>query len=672
VKKDTSPNSLINESSPYLLQHAYNPVHWHSWNSAAFEKAKDTDRLMVISVGYSACHWCHVMERESFENTDVADFMNRHFISIKVDREERPDIDQIYMDAIQLIIGQGGWPLNVIATPDGRPVYACTYLPTEDWLEMLQKLVELKQLYPHKLEEQAESITNGIKRPIGILLNQADSVFDEKMLHTSFLEWEKQIDFEWGGNIGAPKFPMPAALSYLQDYAVFAKSSDAQLAVDVSLQKMARGGIFDHVGGGFSRYSVDKYWFAPHFEKMLYDNAQLISLYSKAYNQSKNGLYKQVVYMTGEFLKRELRDDSGLYCSALDADSEGHEGLYYLWKDEELQQILGDDYKLFAEFFTIRSLGNWKGGYNILFNSVSVKEIANRFHIKPEDVIAEVYQLQKLLLTHRQKRKSPALDYKILCSWNAMQVKAHADAYRSFGDEDFKTSAINTYSTLKRHLQKDDGSLFRKFAKGSASINAFLDDYAFMIDSAIALYQITFEFDYLADARFYADYCIEHFYDEDSGMFFYTSDLDSPLIARKHEIADNVIPSSNSVMGNNLFLLSKLFDSKDYLQYAKQMLLNVEASLKVSNSFMANWLKLYLNFTDHPYELVVTGKRPLELKAEIEKKTNRNCLFISGTEHNLPHLKNKNIHEEKIYICKNNTCFEPVSSVEDAIKLLHH
>lgn len=669
--ESTPPNSLIHQSSPYLLQHAYNPVHWEAWSEAAFVKAKEHNKLVVISIGYSACHWCHVMEHESFENKDVADFMNRHFISIKVDREERPDLDQIYMNAIQLLVGQGGWPLNVIATAEGKPVYACTYLPTENWLELLQKLVEINQTAPYKIEEQANAITAGVNSSIGVSLQAGSENFSRKILDEAYNEWEKHIDFEWGGSLGQPKFPMPIAISFLQDYAHFSQNTLAQSAVDISLQKMARGGIFDHVGGGFARYSVDKYWFAPHFEKMLYDNAQLMSLYSQAYRRNNNGFYKEVVLLTASFLNRELQDECGLYYSALDADSEGTEGKYYVWTSGELQTILEEDYPLFAEYFTVKEQGNWHNGKNILFNSVSVKEIASRFHIKAEDVIAEVYQLQKKLLKERQKRTAPSLDYKMLCSWNALASKGFVDAYKAFANEIYYEKAAGVYSAIKKNLQKQDGSLYRSYSKGKADINAFLDDYAFLIEAAIALYQVSFDNAYLNDARFWTDYCIKHFFDSESGMFYFTSDADPPLIARKHEITDNVIPSSNSVMAHNLFTLGLLFNEKEYVRLSEQMLFNVEASLKVSNEFMANWLKLYAKHIESPFEIVFTGKNALSKRADFDKQCDLYYITIGGDDLSIPHLHHKNLSDDLIYVCKNKHCFAPVQSVEDALATVY-
>ncbi|MEA3443827.1 MAG: thioredoxin domain-containing protein, partial [Bacteroidota bacterium] len=587
--KNIFTNQLINESSPYLLQHAHNPVNWHPWGQEALDKARDENKLIIISIGYSACHWCHVMEHESFEDEEVASFMNDNFVAIKVDREERPDIDQIYMNAVQLINGSGGWPLNCIALPDGRPVWGGTYFRKKQWVDMLTQVLEFVKNSPDKAEQQAESLTEKVQSHDFIFDNTEKSEFTNEDLNSIFINLESNIDITDGGNYGAPKFPMPIGQRFLLHYYYISQNEDALKAVTTTLNKMAGGGIYDQIGGGFARYSTDSYWEVPHFEKMLYDNAQLVSLYSLAYQQSKNPKYKTIVHETLEFIARELKSKEGGFYSSLDADSEGEEGKFYVWTKSELQKLPGNISDLIIDYYQITEKGNWENGKNILLETENKNEIAGKYKISLKELNKQVSEAKKILLEERSKRIRPGLDDKILTSWNALMLKAYVDAYRVFDDKEYLKTALINADFINAKMKSDDNSLNRNYKNGKATINAFLDDYAFTIDAFISLYQATFDEKWLTEAQQLTEYAIEHFYDENTGMFFYTSNTDPELIARKIEVSDNVIPSANSEMAKNLFVLGRYFYNNKYIRKSERMLKNVKQNALRGGVYYSNW-----------------------------------------------------------------------------------
>lgn len=662
-------NALINETSPYLLQHAHNPVDWVTWSDNTLEAAVSDDQLLIISIGYSACHWCHVMEHESFEDESVAELMNNNFLNIKIDREERPDIDHIYMQAIQLITGQGGWPLNVIALPDGRPIYACTYLPKQNWSDLLNNILAIRKNHPHKILEQAEAVTQGLQSN-NLALNPQSTEINEELLDKAFQQWQKRLDNKWGGTEGQPKFPMPSSFNFLLEHAEIKQNKQAQTAFDLTLEKMAQGGLFDHIGGGFARYSTDKYWFAPHFEKMLYDNGQLMSLYATAYIQNNNILYKNTVNKTAQFLKDEMLDSSGLFYSAIDADSEGEEGKFYVWKSDELKTILGDDYAIFADFYAIKERGNWENNTNILFNTISTESIGKKYKLEPEEVLIEIYELNKKLLSERNKRIRPGTDDKMITSWNALAIKGFADAYCAFDQPEYLEIAETAYNAVKKHLLKKDNSLYRTYKNNHAKINAFLDDYALLIQASLALYKVTFSYDYITNAINWTDYCLQYFYDKESLMFNYTSSVDKPLLTKKQEIYDNVIPSSNSVMAHNLYTLGRITSNNTYIRIAKQMLCNIEGSLIQNNEYMGNWLSLYLKFASDQKEIAITGKNINALRKNVFHFYLPTTILVGGSDE-IPLLKGKNKSEDNYYVCINSSCKMPVTNTEDMIRLLN-
>jgi len=651
-------NNLINESSPYLLQHAHNPVNWYPWGEEALEKAKKENKLLIISIGYAACHWCHVMEEESFEDEEVAKFMNDNFIAIKVDREERPDIDKIYMDAVQLLTGRGGWPLNAIALPDGRPIYGGTYFPKENWLSLLSQIVNFVQDNWEKAEEQAAALTKGVRSTEIITLNNEKSDFSINDLHSVFSVWENGIDMVNGGQKGSPKFPMPVGFQYLLHYNYLTDNAAALDSVNNSLIKMAEGGIYDQIGGGFARYSVDDIWKVPHFEKMLHDNAQLVSLYSKAFQQSGNPLFKTIVEETLDFVDRELTSDEGVFYSSLDADSEGEEGKFYVWTYDELVNILGNKSQNVLDYYNVSSVGNWENGSNILFVSAIEEKPDNLNSIKAQ------------LLKERSKRIRPALDDKILTSWNALMIKAYIDAYRVFDNDQYLDRALKAADFILENVQADDERLHRNFKSGNASINGFLDDYSFLIDSFISIYQATFDEKWLIEAEELMKYSLIHFYNKENGMFFYTSDLDPELIARKTEIVDNVISSSNSQMAKNLFVLGQYFYIDDYIGKAETMLNNVKNSALKGSLYFANWDILMAWFASEPYEIAILGDDYESVRKELDKFYMPNAFLSGGSkEGSLELLKYKLVEgQTTIYVCQNKVCQIPVTSVEEAMK----
>lgn len=663
-------NALIHESSPYLLQHAHNPVNWYPWGDEALQKAKAENKMIIISIGYAACHWCHVMEHESFEDTTVAKVMNDHFVCIKVDREERPDVDQVYMAAAQLITGSGGWPLNAIALADGRPFYAGTYFPKKNWIQMLEYFVDMQKKEPAKLVQSAEQVTNGIHMVETVNFKESERTFLMTDLDKQFANMKANLDFKKGGANRAPKFPMPSNWEYLLNYNYLSNNEEALKAVTVTLANMANGGIYDHLEGGFARYSTDAGWHVPHFEKMLYDNSQLVSLYAHAYQQTKDPLYKKVVYETLEFVQHELTSAEGAFYSSLDADSEGEEGKYYVWTKNEIEKILGADADVFSIYYNVTSTGNWEHGKNILFRNETDEATAKKLGLTVTELKSRIDMGKAKLMKERNARVKPGLDDKVLSSWNALMLTGYVDAYRAFGDESFLAKAVNNADFLLKHAIAKDGEMTRNYKNGKASINALLDDYAFTIAAFIDLYQATFEEKWLNEADKLTAYTLEHFFDPKSKMFFYTHNQYSNLISRKMEVADNVIPSSNSEMAKNLFLLGHFFYNEDYISKAKQMLINVEEDVQKNIYFYANWGILQAWLTQSLYEVAITGDDFKNKRQEFDRHYLPDVIFLgSKAQSKLALLENKLVPgQTTIYVCRDKTCKLPVTQVNDALQ----
>ena len=663
-------NKLINQTSPYLLQHAHNPVNWYPWGEEALQKAKDENKILLISVGYSACHWCHVMEHESFENEEVAKLMNAHFICIKVDREERPDIDQIYMSAVQLMTGSGGWPLNCFALPDGRPFYGGTYFPTQRWMNILSQLKDEYASNPKRVIEYAEQLTKGVAESEMLIRNTDEANFNIEVLDEMVVKWKGHFDKVEGGPNRAPKFPIPNNYLFLMRYAALGHHTYVDNQVKLTLNKMAFGGIYDQIGGGFTRYSTDKIWKVPHFEKMLYDNGQLISLYSEAFTRYKNPLYKDIVYQSIEFCKRELYAGNGIFYSALDADSEGEEGKYYVWTDIEFKQVVGDDYQVMKAYYNIGGKAEWELGNNIPLRDKSDTEIADQFGISTAELKETVSRADAKLLGYREHRIHPGLDDKSLTSWNALMLKGLTDAYLAFNEDVFLETAIKTANFITNTQRRKDGGLNHNYKNGTSNINGYLDDYSLTIEALVQLYEATFDEKWLNEAQKLTDYAIVHFYDEESGMFFFTSNLDPALVARKMELTDNVIPGSNSSMANALFMVGTLLDNKDYLEKSTTMLNNIENQLPSYGSGYSHWGNLMLRNVYPFYEVAIVGKQAVEKRKAITKYYIPNKVVLGAEKQStLPLLEGKYAKGETLYyVCVNKACQMPTTSLDDALQ----
>lgn len=663
-------NHLANESSPYLLQHSHNPVNWYPWSDKALIEAKKENKLLIISIGYAACHWCHVMEEQSFEDLEVAELMNKNFISIKVDREERPDIDQIYMDACHLMSGRGGWPLNAIALPDGRPVYAGTYFPKDKWIELLKQLQNIWEKQPERLISQAENITQGLNELNTINISDKSAIINNDIVHLAFSKMSQNFDFKYGGHGQAPKFPMPSEWNFVMNYSYFSENKTAINALQITLDEMAKGGIYDHLGGGFSRYSTDKYWKVPHFEKMLYDNAQLISLYSKAYQYLKDDFYKKIIVESIEFVERELTHENGGFYSSLDADSEGEEGKYYVWTAENIDDILQDQSTVFMNFYQITVEGNWEHGNNILILRNKEEEYAIENKLDLNSFQTNLKSSRQKLWQKREERIRPATDDKILCSWNALMLSAYIDAYRAIGDKSYLEKAISSANFIQTNFLKEDYRLDRNFKNNRSTINAFLDDYAFVIKAYLDLYQSSFDVKYLLLAKNLTEYVFEHFKDTGSVYFYYTSDLDPALVSRSFELSDNVIPASNSQMAHNLFVLGKILDIEQYINHSKLMLIGQLEGIKSQASFYSNWANLLLKFTEGIYEIVIIGENYKEIADSFKTAYLPNIIMVASPNESkeLPLTKYRAVNGKTlIYVCQNNVCQLPVETVEEAI-----
>ena len=672
-------NELINETSPYLLQHAHNPVNWRAWNSETLQKAKEEEKLLVISIGYSACHWCHVMEKESFEDSTVAATMNKYFVAVKVDREERPDVDQIYINAVQLMTGSAGWPLNVITLPDGRPVWGGTYFRKDAWINSLEKIQKIYQENPQKLIDYATQLEEGIKSMDLISVNTNELNFTKFPSDSIVEKWSESFDYKYGGPDRSPKFMMPNNLEYLLRHGIQYNNEKLLNYVYVTLDRIAYGGVYDHVGGGFARYSTDLRWHVPHFEKMLYDNAQLVSLYSKAYQITKKPLYKEVVLETLEFIKREMTNPEGAFYSSLDADSltkegELEEGAYYVFNKNELKLILEDDFSLFSEYYNINSYGKWEKENYVLIRRKSDILITDEFSISQIELEQKKKNWKNKLRAYRDNREKPRLDDKTLTSWNALMIKGYVEAFKTFQVQAYLTEALKNAQFIIENQLQSNGALNHNYKDGQSSINGYLEDYATLIDAFISLHEVTLDEKWIRLSKKLTDYTYENFYNQENSMFYFTSKKDEKLVTRSFEYRDNVIAASNSIMAKNLFILSHHLDNEKYLNTSSKMLHNVHPEIKTYPSGYSNWLDLTENYKNKYYEIVVVGKDANSKIKELNTSYLPNALVAgSSKESTKPLLKYRYIDDETlIYVCVNNSCKLPVSEVSEALKLLNN
>ncbi len=690
-------NHLQHETSPYLLQHAHNPVDWYAWKPEAFERARAENKPILVSIGYSTCHWCHVMERESFENPDIAAFMNEHYINIKVDREERPDVDAIYMEACQILTGSGGWPLNCFLTPDGKPFYAGTYYPPRpahnrpSWLQVLQHLANIWETQREKALEQAEKLLGHIRQNDDVFLQKpefsaaqaTESPFTPALLENIFYQMRERFDRVEGGFGGAPKFPSTMAIHFLLHYYRISGNTEALEHALLSLEKMAMGGIYDQLGGGFARYATDREWLAPHFEKMLYDNALLVTVLAEAYKllqteshgpagEQRADLYRQTIEETLAWISREMTHPQVGFYSALDADSEGEEGKFYVWDKAEVEKILGDDAALFCTYYDVTEAGNWEHK-NILRRLQFPGAIARMNNTDQAQLKAKLDDCRAKLLAERNKRISPALDNKVLLGWNALMCSAYTSAYTALGNPEYRDMAVqNMAFLLEKFVSKENDGLLHTWKDDRAQYAAVLDDYAFLIAAFLDIWQITFNSKYLTLAEKYTEQVLSYFHDVKSGMFYFTAAGQSDIILRKKDLYDNATPSGNSTMVHNLQRLGLLLDRQEWRDMAAQMLLTLKEPVERYPLSFERWAMAILHEV-HPFlEIAVVGDNAVDKALMLQRRFLPNNVIAAGKEaleHN-PLLAGKpGDADALIYVCRNYACQKPVQTLAEFYQL---
>lgn len=679
-------NKLADETSPYLLQHAHNPVNWFPWGDEALALAKQEDKPILVSIGYSACHWCHVMERESFENEETAAIMNAHFVNIKIDREERPDIDHIYMDAVQAMTGSGGWPLNVFLMPDGRPFFGGTYFPPVQAYNRTswpQTLLAVKQAFVEKrseIESQAENLTHHIKSTNefgSITTNQSISSTKESLSQLAENAL-KQGDPNWGGFGRAPKFPQTFTITFLMRHYYFTNEERCLNQALLSLDKMIYGGIYDQLKGGFARYSTDEKWLAPHFEKMLYDNALLIGVLSEAYQITKNELYATTILQTVEWLQSEMLSEEGGFLSALDADSEGVEGKFYTWSKTEIDEILGQDSNLYCRFYDISEEGNWEHT-NILWVTKPindfVRDVSIEMHVDVNEFETLLRQLlersNKKLLHVRSTKIRPGTDDKILLSWNALMITALCKAYAALSNEVFKNLAMKNMQFLEENCKNNTGSgWLHTYKNGTAKVDGFLEDYAYLVQAYIHLQEITGQSEYLLKAKDLTHYIIQNFKDGEEPFFFFTHKNQGDVIVRKKEVYDGATPSGNSIMALNLLYLAKIFDENSWFSIAENMIIKLEHQIIKHPTSFGVWANSLQWLIEPVNEIAIIGNNAFSSLKDVINAyiPNKVLQTASKPDSNFPLLSQKiesaTMH---IYLCRNYSCLQPFSKVNELL-----
>ena len=689
----TYTNKLINEKSPYLLQHAHNPVDWYPWGEEAFTKAKLENKPIFLSIGYSTCHWCHVMEHESFEDEEVAKLMNEVFVSIKVDREERPDIDNIYMSVCQMLTGSGGWPLTIVMTPDQKPFFAGTYFPKHSrgnrfgMMELVPKIKDVWENQRDEINKSSEEISSKIKQVIKI---DSDNAVSPKVIENAFNTFSSSFDPEFGGFGERPKFPSPHNLSFLLRYHAAQKNDKSLDMVVKTLTEMRKGGIFDHVGFGFHRYSTDKKWFLPHFEKMLYDQAMLTIAYTEAYQLTKNDLFKNTTDEILTYVLRDLTSPDGGFYSAEDADSEGEEGKFYLWDKKEVIDLLGkEDGELFSEMFNIIEKGNYfeeASGHQTGTNHLYLVDEPKNIFSNDEPLRKKIDNLRKVLFETREKRIHPYKDDKILTDWNGLMIAALAKASRALENEDFLKAAENSIDFIFEKLVDKNGQLLHRFRDGEAAIMAQIDDYSFLIWGLLEVYQTNFDIKYLRKALKLTDHLLNNFWDkENNSGFYFTSENDSELILRPKEFYDGAIPSGNSVMYSNLIKLNKLTADQKYVEYAENLSLAFKIFVDRTPTGFSQFLSGLQFSLDESYEIIIVGKytapKTVEMLNAINSQFIPNKVVMLITEDNrdeivklAPFTKNYTTinGETTVYVCKNFICNLPTNDQNNVIEILNN
>ena len=673
-------NQLANETSPYLLQHADNPVHWFAWNNDALKKAQEENKPIFLSIGYSACHWCHVMAHESFENDDVAKFMNENFVNIKVDREERPDIDDIYQKVCQISTGQGGWPLSIFLTPDQKPFYVGTYFPVLDsygrpgFGSILRQLSQAWKEKPKDIEKTANNFLEALQKTETI---KVPTKLERSLLDEAAMNLFQMGDFSYGGFGGAPKFPNAANISFLFRYAKLSGLSKFNEFGLKTLNKMAKGGIFDQIGGGFHRYSTDAKWLVPHFEKMLYDNALIPVNYSEAYQITKDPFYLDILRKTLDFVAREMTSSEGGFFSAYDADSEGEEGKFYVWSKSEIKNILGDDAELFCLYYDVTDGGNWEGK-NILCNNINISTVAFNFGITEDKVREIISSCSKKLLDVRSKRISPGLDDKILTSWNALMITAFAKGYRVTGEVNYLNAAKNCISFIEKNLLVD-GKLLRTYKNGTAKIDGYLEDYSYFVNALLDVFEIYPDSKYLNLASQLGHHLADHFWDEENDTFFMTSDSHETLIIRPKSNYDLSLPSGNSVSCFIMLRLFHLTQEHKFLEISTKIM-ESQAQMAAENpfgfGFLLNIIYMYLQ---KPLEITILNDANKEITNFLTKSFLPESILVSINNSNqfqalsnYPFFAGKNFDSNttKVFVCRDFTCSLPLQTIEDVKKVL--
>jgi uncharacterized protein len=677
-----STNALIHESSPYLLQHAHNPVNWYPWTEAALAKAKAENKLILISIGYSACHWCHVMEHESFEDEATATLMNAHFINIKVDREERPDLDHIYMDALQTLTGSGGWPLNMFLTPDAKPFYGGTYFPPvraynrPSWKEVLEAVTLAWRERPSEILAQADSLTDHLQKTghfqqSAVITTDTTSPFTPGQVHTIFTTLMQTADRDWGGFGAAPKFPQTFVLQYLLQYHHFSENPDALQQALLSLDKMIQGGIYDHVGGGFARYSTDRQWLVPHFEKMLYDNALILQVLCDAYALTRYSRYAQVIRHTLRWLSGEMTHPDGGFYAALDADSEGVEGRFYTWSKAEIEALLGEAAPLFCNYYDISDAGNWEGT-NILRILTPASQFCNEKGLTPADFEQKMGHCIQVLLAARNTRVRPQTDDKILLGWNALMLTTLCRCGAVLGEPDLIAQAVRIFDWLWLQFREEDNTagMRHTFKNRIARYPAFLDDYAYLIQASLHLQETTGNPLYLHRAKALTEYVVDNFLDQDSGCFFFTGKEQKDVIIRKKEVYDGATPSGNSLMTQHLFYLGIVFDIPAWRNQATRHLEGMAALVVKHPGSFGVWAVTVLQQVIGTHEVVVAGADLAAARATILEAFLPNKVLQSALPEaeNFPLLTGKTAEGEmRIFHCRQYACAQPMTTVGELL-----
>ncbi len=667
-KKHMYTNELIHETSPYLLQHAHNPIDWQPWTDDLFDQAQEEGKLVVVSIGYSSCHWCHVMERETFEKEDVAEVMNERFINVKVDREERPDVDQVYMTAVQLLTGAGGWPLNVILLPNGKPLYGGTYHTKEDWIRVITSVDSLFQRDQQKAYAYGDNLANGIQESNYIWGEPKEGDLSPASIAPGLTKWKQRWDPTWGGDREAPKFMLPTTINFLIDYASLYEDQEADTHVNNTLDQMMRGGIYDQLQGGFYRYSTDDHWGIPHFEKMLYDNAQLLELYAKAYRKYQDERYLTVVHEISDFLKEEFKNSNGSYYSTLDAESEGVEGKYYFYSIEELQGIIQEEFQLFKAYYGI---SNQKSEEIHLRQSVADSLFVKENGLTLEELNGLKNQWQTELVQHRKTRVKPGLDDKVITSWNALLVSGYIEAYKASSDNLFLQEAISIIKELEVHNINSDGPM-HTYKKGGKNNKGFLDDYVFLAEAYLDLFEVTTNKTYLEKSKTLVDEILTEFKDVDSPLFMYRKD--ERLIAKSIPTYDHVIPSANAQLSILLNKLGHIYYNQEYLKQSQAMIKTVETLWSDLPSSYSLWSQSFLSTAFPYYEIVVVGDNAETLVTELNQSYIPNSIVIGSNEKSdIALFANRFVTDQtQIFVCKNNTCKLPVQTKEEALNQINN